>query len=54
MSFVKKTLKEKLDSSVLDDEIASITAMITELSSMTQDSNQQEALLIKLKENQAK
>lgn len=51
ISFIKKTLNEKLDSVVLDEELSGITAMITELSSMTSDSNQQEALLIKLKDN---
>ena len=51
MTFIKKTLNEKLDSVVLDEELSGITAMITELSSMTSDTNQQEAMLLKMKEN---
>ena len=47
-------MAEKLDSVFFDDELDELKKMITVLSEMTSDSNNNEALLKKLKESSVK
>lgn len=54
MGSLKKVVAGKLDSVYFDDELDELKKMISILSEMTSDSNNNEDLIRKLKENTAK